>query len=222
VRALRQLCATLAVAVSAGSPAIADDLAGSWYVLVHYQDEGTAHPERERWDDRMWIFEREAEKLRWTEFPTVGFEDDTGRFERGARTLQHWEPSETQRDEVAKGLATSALGSKYKWLFGSDAQGWSSSRARAESAASASTLVYSEIWSIEFANDLPVFTQSVALSGAGANGLQGATRFATTEKSETLLVGTFARDGVRHGTFRMMRSGKASTSRPDVSQQPQP
>ena len=42
------------------------DLIGTWHVLVHYKDSATDHPERERWVDRVWKFEREGSRLAWT------------------------------------------------------------------------------------------------------------------------------------------------------------
>ena len=217
MRALRHLCIAVALAALLSGAALADALLGTWYVLVHYQDTDAEHPERERWEDRIWIFERDGGKLRWTEYPTVVFKDRTGRFERGMRTLQYWEPTPKQRDEIANGLPMKPLGSKHKPLFGSDEQGWSSSRALG--GASASSLTYSEIWSIESADDLPVFSKSAALSGASVAGVQGLTRYATTERREATLSGTFDRDGVRHGKFRMMRSGGIEPPRDDVPQE---
>jgi hypothetical protein len=85
--------------------------------------------------------------------------------------------------------------------------------------ASASTLTYSEIWSIESADDLPVFSKSAALSGASVTGIQGLTRYATTERREAVLAGIFDRDGVRHGHFRMMRSGGIEPPRAHVPQE---
>jgi hypothetical protein len=187
------------------------ELAGTWYVLVHYKDDAAGNPDAERWEDRIWSFERKGSRMRWTEYPIVIFRDETGRFERRstgqyARILHYWEPGPAQRSDIADGLQVNTRGSKRKTLRGSDVAGWSSSRARG--AASASTLSYSEVWSVEGLPDRPVFSRSDFLSGAQAESMEGVTRYATTQVSEggDLLTGTFERDGSRRGVFRMMRS----------------
>jgi hypothetical protein len=203
----------LAVA-SLPAPGSADEvqLAGTWYVLVHYKDAATGNPDAERWDDRVWVFERKGGRLRWTEYPIAVFRDETGRFERRstgqyARILHHWEPSPAQRTDIADGLQVNTRGSKRKTLRGSDAAGWSSDRARG--AASASTLSYSEVWSVEGLPDRPVFSRSDFLSGVQTGSMEGVTRYATisVSKGGDLLTGTFERDDSRRGVFRMMRSG---------------
>ncbi|MBW2714781.1 MAG: hypothetical protein JRD03_01815, partial [Deltaproteobacteria bacterium] len=85
------------VSVSAEAPA----LLGAWHVLVHYGDDSSSSAKGERWDDRAWVFERTGNSLRWTEYPIVIFNDETGRFQsdeanRTFRTLQHWRPDEAQ------------------------------------------------------------------------------------------------------------------------------
>ncbi|MCH8084172.1 MAG: hypothetical protein IH885_08040, partial [Myxococcales bacterium] len=72
-------------------------LLGAWHVLVHYEDAASSGSERERWEDRAWVFERQGDRVRWTEYPIVVFDAETGRFEndgahRASRTLQHWQP----------------------------------------------------------------------------------------------------------------------------------
>jgi hypothetical protein len=210
----KALGALLAVAsfATAGS-ANEVDLVGTWYVLVHYKDDAAGNPDAERWEDRVWVFERKGSRLGWTEYPIAVFRDETGRFERRstgqyARILHYWEPNPAQRSDIANGLQVNTRGSKRKTLRGSADGGWSSSRARG--AASASTISYSEVWSVEGLPERPVFTRSDSLSGAGAESMEGVTRYATTEVSEggSLLTGTFERDATRHGRFRMMRSGE--------------
>jgi hypothetical protein len=188
------------------------DLSGTWYVLVHYRDAASAHPDRERWEDRVWVFAREHTGLRWSEYPVVLFEDESGRFERSAggqsaRTLRFWEPSPAQRAEIANGLQVAARGARHKTLRGSDAAGWASAPPR--SAGSASALTYSEIWRVESASELPVFDRSDALGGAVTESLEGRTRYETVSVrgDGVLLEGRYERDDTRRGTFRMMRSG---------------
>jgi hypothetical protein len=191
--------------------AVEVELTGTWYVLVHYKDDAAGNPDAERWEDRIWAFERKGSRMRWTEYPIVVFHDETGRFERRstgqyARILHHWEPSPAQRSDIANGLQVNTRGSKRKTLRGSDAAGWSSSGARG--APTASTISYSEIWSVEGLPDLPVFSRSDFLSGAQAESMEGVTRYATTQVSPggDRLTGTFERDDSRRGVFRMMRS----------------
>lgn len=187
-------------------------LPGTWYVLVHYKDDAASNPDEERWEDKVWVFEDQGRRLGWTEYPIVVFDDETGRFERRstgqyARILHSWEPDAGQRADIADGLRVNTRGSKSKTLRGSDAQGWSSGRR--QSAASASVITYEEVWSIEDLASLPVFTRRDYMGGGRTDSIEGAIRYTTTEVREggDLLVGTFERDGSRHGTFRMMRSG---------------
>lgn len=190
------------------------DLEGTWYVLVHYVDDASPNPEQERWEDKVWEFEKKGSRMRWTEYPIVVFDDETGRFERRhtgqyARVLHHWEPDAGQLADIADGLQVNSRGSKRKTLRGSDAKGWRSGRATA--AASASVVTYSELWTIEGMPTRPVFSRADFLSGARTDNMEGLTRYETAEVRDggDLLLGSYVRDGHRHGTFRMMRSGEA-------------
>ena len=201
----------LGPAASAGR-AGAVDLAGTWHVVVHYTDEGTAHPERMHWEDRIWIFERTGERIRWIEYPIVVFEDQSGRFEvrgtgRPHRVLHAWEPNEGQLRNILDGLEVNPRGSKAKSLRGSDANGWRSiSRSMS---ASASVISYQEIWSIEGLPERPVFTRDDMLGAARTETLEGRPRYATLEIAAegNVVRGSYERDGTRHGTFRMLRGG---------------
>lgn len=213
----RALTAAVALAAALGlAPTAAGevDLVGSWHVLVHYRDDATSHPERERWLDRLWVFEEKHGKLYWTEYPIVVFSDETGRFERRssgqyARVLGKWEPTESQASNIQAGLQTNSRGSKTKKLKGSDAEGWKTTyRARP---GSASVITYQENWSIAEEGGLPVFVQEDVMSSVRAETLEGVTRYATrgVESGGNVLAGSYARDGTRHGSFRMTRSGGA-------------
>ena len=190
------------------------DLTGSWHVLIHYRDDSTSHPERDRWLDRLWVFAEKNGKLYWTEYPIVVFSDESGRFERRssgqyARVLGNWEPSEPQMANIQAGLQTNSRGSKKKKLKGSDAEGWKSTyRARP---GSASVVTYQENWSVDEATGLPVFTQEDVMSSVRTETLEGVTQYTTKglENGGEVLVGSYSRDGTRHGTFRMTRSGGA-------------
>ncbi len=185
------------------------DLVGSWHVLVHYKDENAQHPERERWDDRVWVFEKAGSRLRWTEYPIVVFDEQTGRFDssmgRSARVLQFWTPNEVQLADIQDGLAVNERGMKSKSLRKSD-DGWASF-ARA-SAASASVIGYTEYWSIENQPAGPVFKREDVLGSERSEDLDGVTLYTTEaiESGGTVLRGKFVRDGTRHGTFQMMRA----------------
>jgi hypothetical protein len=192
------------------------DLVGTWYVLVHFTDANTAHPEAVRWDDRIWVFERKGSKLEWREYPIVVFADETGRFEalgtsRQARVVAPWEPNEAQRAQIEGGLEINTRGMKSKALRGSDEAGWrSASRA---GAASASVITYTENWSIEGLPERPVFSREDVMGSARSESLEGLTRYATTEVAAggAELSGSFVRDGTRQGTFRMRRAAPVTT-----------
>lgn len=186
------------------------DLTGAWHVLVHYTDDNATHPEQLRWLDRLWVFERKGGNLVWTEYPIVVFQDDESRFERTkagySRVLGAWEPNEAQRANIRDGLMTNTRGMKKKKLRGSDAEGWrSSSRARP---GSASVITYQENWSVTSKDGLPVFVQEDVMASVRAETLEGSARFETTRiEAGGVLAGSYERDGTRHGTFRMRRSG---------------
>ena len=80
-------------ALAAGEHEI--DLIGAWHVTVHYRDSASENPETDRWDDKVWRFEKRGSRLEWAEFPIVVFSDRTGRFEahegtRERRVLHFW------------------------------------------------------------------------------------------------------------------------------------
>ena len=109
------LVAAFAVFGSLDVRAEAPDVLGAWHVLVHYEDAASSDAERKRWDDRAWVFEREGDRLRWTEYPIVVFDAETGRFEsdrsnRASRTLRHWQPDEAQRADIKDGLVVNERG----------------------------------------------------------------------------------------------------------------
>jgi hypothetical protein len=211
-RALAALAALLALPV----PAAALDLAGTWHVLVHYKDSQSTHPERERWEDRVWVFATQGDRLEWTDYPIVVFADESGRFERlggnrASRVLAHWEPSPAQLAQIREGLEINPRGSKTKTLRQTPG-GWTSSTGR-PGYQSARFITYQETWTVEGLPDAPVFTFDDVLGSASAESFEGRTRYETTavEEGGALLRGDYERDGAREGTFRMMRSGAVST-----------
>ena len=189
------------------------DIEGAWYLLIHYRDDNSANPDVERWEDRVWVFERSGSRLKWRRYPIVVFDDESGRFERRlsgqyARVMHFWEPSESQRLDIRNGLQVNDRGSTSKTLRASD-DGWASSNRGRPS--SASVITYTESWTIEGLPDMPVFIRRDIMGSARSDNIEGMTRFTATEVSATgkRLRGTYERDGTKHGTFRMMRSGAA-------------
>ncbi|UCE85784.1 MAG: hypothetical protein JSU66_15885 [Deltaproteobacteria bacterium] len=202
----------LAALAAAATPAFAQvDLAGTWYVLVHYTDDQAHDTEAVHWDDRIWVFAREDGKLRWTEYTLVVFDDRSGRFEQTragmVRVLHAWEPNALQAKQIRAGLEVNPRGSKSKLLEGSDVMGWRS-RGRA-AAASATVITYQETWTIDDLDALPVFTRDDVLGSGIAEDFGGRTQYTTREidAASGELRGAFERDGTRHGSFRMMRAG---------------
>ncbi len=214
----RLLLGALALLVVATpvTPAEAVDLIGTWHVLIHYRDSVTEHPERERWEDRIWGFEREGSRLRWTDYPIVVFGNQTGRFEqlggnRASRVLGFWGPNAAQLAQIQEGLEINPRGSRSKALRGSDAEGWSSGTKKAYQ--SARFITFQEIWQITGMPDLPSFIRDDVMGSAAAENLEGRTTWEgeSVESGGDLIRGRYDRDGTRIGTFRLMRSGGVST-----------
>lgn len=209
---------SLVFAVFAPNRALADpvDLVGTWYVLIHYRDANTAHPEKLRWEDRVWVFEEKRGQLVWTEYPIVVFEDTQGRFERlgsnpRSRVVHAWEPNEAQRKQIKDGLEINTRGSKSKGLRGSPKRGFKSSGGLRT--ASAAVIGYHETWAIDDPTGLPEFSRSDSLGSGAQKGLEGVTRYATESVSDSglRLRGTYDRDGTRKGEFKMMRAGEVKS-----------
>ncbi len=190
------------------------DLIGAWHVTVHYRNQASANPDAERWDDKVWRFEKRGSRLQWTEFPIVVFENREGRFEastdeRPVRVLRFWEANEEQRAEIEKGLLVNPRGAKSKGLRGSPSRGYRSAGGlRSESA---SVIGYSESWSVEGLPARPVFTQDVVMGSGRTEDMQGRTRYSgdvvSPEGNEVR--GSFVRDGTRRGSFVLRRAGGA-------------
>jgi len=213
----RLLLALLPLALLMLAPAAASaeiDLVGTWHVLVHYTDDKSSQPDEMRWNDRIWVFEKTGSKLRWTEYPIVVFADASGRFEhlgtnRARRVVSAWEPSEAQFAQILEGLEVNDRGKKTKSLRAEDG-GWRT-RSRARST-SASILSYAEHWSVEGDPDYPVFRQEDQLGAERTEMLEGVALYTTTfiDATGSVLRGTYARDGSRRGTFRMLRAASVT------------
>jgi len=222
-RLLLYLVATaplIAALVSAGPAGSGDApgsmLEGTWLVIAHYRDESTANPEVMRWLDEVWVFQMKGNRLQWTKYPFVVFEDTTGRFEPlgknpRSRVLAAWEPNQAQREELMAGPRVVSRGSKIKTLRGSDEKGWStSSRMQVRSA---TTIGYQENWSVEGLPDKPVFTRQDVMGSGVRQSVEGGTVYAVTEWGEVPR-GSFERDGIRHGTFLMLRTPGVRSAAP--------
>jgi hypothetical protein len=184
---------------------------------VHYEDADSLGEDaassgavRERWDDRAWVFEREGDRLRWTEYPVVVFDDETGRFEkaganRAFRIPHHWQPDEAQLADIENGLAVNERGMLVVTLRRSEGS-WVS--APEQAASSASTIRYVESWRVDPAADGPIFKREEALRSERAEDLTGVTIFTTRAVADKgrRLRGNFERDGTQHGTFTMTRA----------------
>jgi hypothetical protein len=213
MRGVASLAALLALAIapSARAQVPPDWLVGTWYVLVHYKDANTTHADADRWEDRVWVFEKKGDRLAWTEYPIVVFQDESGRFEnaganRMSRVVHAWQPNPAQSAQIASGLEVNPRGARSKTIRLTRGA-WRS--ATQSTAASASVVSYVENWSVEGAAPLPIFRRVDSLGGERTESLDGVTLFTTTEAdpSGALLTGTFERDGTRRGTFRIARSG---------------
>ena len=185
-------------------------LLGAWHVLVHYKDATSSDAERERWDDRAWVFEREGDRLRWTEYPIVVFDDEAERFEndaanRASRILHRWEPDEAQLADIKDGLAVNERGMVSATLRRSGGS-WVSAPKQATS--SSSMIRYVESWRVDPAAEGPIFKREDALRSERAEDLTGVTIYTTREAADggRLLRGDFERDGTQLGTFIMTRA----------------
>jgi hypothetical protein len=190
------------------------DLVGTWHVLVHYTDSDSANPDVERWDDRLWVFEKKGSRLKWTEYPIVVFDDREGRFERSVsgqrRVLHAWEPNPGQRAQIEGGLEFNSRGARSKSMRRSKKDGrWQSSSAPAVQ--SATTVGYHETWIVHDPTGLPKFVRDDILGSQRAETMMGRTRYDAVKVTSggDKVRGTFARDESRRGRFRMLRSGDA-------------
>jgi len=210
---VRRLSGGLLLAACLVLPALAPaaaavDLAGTWYVLVHYRDSQTANPEVLRWEDRLWEFAKQGDRLEWTDYPIVVFSDKTGRFEGRHRVLHAWEPNAAQWSEIAAGIPVNSRGSTSKTLRRGEESGWTSSRG---ATARSGFVTFTQTWTIEGLDGLPVITWRDSMGSADTGSLSGVTRFTAraVDDGGDLIAGRYERDGHREGTFRMIRAGSA-------------
>jgi hypothetical protein len=189
------------------------ELKGGWHVTVHYRDDASENPDTDRWDDKVWRFERRGTRLEWAEFPIVIFSDRTGRFEshdgaRERRVLHFWEPSEDQLEEIRTKLLVNPRGAKSKGMRGSVQRGYKSAGGLRDE--SASVIGYSESWYVDGLPSMPVFTRDDTLGSGSTENIQGRTRYTAESVSRDgdEVRGTYVRDGSKQGTFTMRRAGE--------------
>jgi hypothetical protein len=177
-------------------------------VLVHYRDIRSAQPEQDQWEDRLFVFQREGEALRFREYPVVLFDDESGRFARRGgeteRELGAWEPNGGQRAEIARGLRVRAEGVREKRLRPA-AGGYSSARSAFDSAR---TVGFESIVELDLAGAAPRITVADSLGSSAARSLEGRTEYRGERRGPAgEIEGSYDRDGRRVGSFRMLRSG---------------
>ena len=200
-------CCTLAIALLlAAQTARAVELEGTWYLLVHYRDASSSNPDALRWEDRVWHFQREGERLLWTDYELVNFVDARGRFERDRRVVGPWEPSRSQRREIERGLFANPRGARVLALEQREEGEW---RTRVDSDAlrkSRAVMSFGLAGSIAGARDLPTFSIDEMLHRPDSIASLSRTVM-TTESASTSgdqLTGSYTRGGTRTGSFRMV------------------
>ncbi len=199
-------CAVAIALLLAAPPARAVDLEGTWYLLVHYRDGASPNPDAMRWEDRVWHFQREGERLLWTDYEVVRFVDSRGRFERDRRVLGPWEPSRSQRREIERGLFANPRGARVLALEKTEDGGW---RTRVDPDAlrkSRAVMSFGLAGSIRGTRDLPIFAIDEMLRSLGSVPSLSQTVMTTRSASPDgdRLTGDYARSADRHGTFRMV------------------
>lgn len=190
----------------AAQAARAVDLEGTWYLLVHYRDASSSNPDALRWEDRVWHFQREGERLLWTDYEVVSFVDTRGRFERNRRVMGPWEPSRSQRREIERGLFANPRGARVLALEETEEGVW---RTRADPDAlrrSRALMSFGLAGSVAGTRDLPVFTIDEMLRAPGSVASLSQTVLTTRSESpdDDRFTGDYARSGGRSGSFRMV------------------
>ena len=201
--------ARLASADQAAGSDTRPDFLGTWHVLIHYQVVDGPHPDRWKWDERVWVIEPYADGLEWVEHAIVHFDDQAGRFEalgtpNERRLLGRWEPSEVQREQIEQGLTVSSRGMRRKHLREIAPGHWQSDYDGNAIGRSSSGIGYSEVWSIQSADEGTRFSidSRVAVSALGAHESTGIVRYIGGESGTSRFQGRFERGVDRRGVFR--------------------
>jgi hypothetical protein len=182
------------------------ELEGTWYLLVHYRDASSSNPDALRWEDRVWHFQRDGERLLWTDYELVDFVDARGRFERDRRVVGPWEPSRSQRREIERGLFANPRGARVLALEETEDGGWET-RADADALRkSHSALSFGLAGSVARSRDLPIFRIDEMLHRPDSLTSLSHTVMTTKTASQSgdRLTGSYTRSGARAGSFRMV------------------
>ena len=182
------------------------ELEGTWYVLVHYRDASSSNPDAMRWEDRVWDFQREGERLLWTDYELVSFVDSRGRFERARRVLGAWEPSRSQRREIERGLFANLRGARVLALEQTEDGDWQT-RADADALRKSRSVVsFGLAGSVARARDLPVFSIDEMLRSPGSIASLSHTVLTTKSAGDRgdQLSGDYTLSETRTGSFRMV------------------
>ena len=215
----------LTIATTVASEETVLDLTGTWYVLVHYRDADSPDPEFEFWEEKIWVFEQNDARLKWTEYGIVVFHSNRGRFEsltsgRKVRAEGPWYPDTDQLGEITKGLEVNSRGARNKSLRGSAARGYRTSGSMQRD--SFSVIGFSETWEVDQLTGDPVFRLTDVMDSGRSDSLDGKASYTTTSKlrskgKTSAIKGEFDRDGVQQGTFEMLRAGSVSFAKPQRS-----
>lgn len=206
------LCCCLLLPPTLAAETESNELLGTWYVVVHYEDKSVANAEdAHRWEDKVWVFEPRGTRLVWTEYSELSFKDDAGRYQllssgRAIKSTGSWKPTAAQRAEIKNGLAANPQWVKAKTLRGDVKSGYrSTGRQNLESA---SVIGFSETWEILDPGAMTAFRRRDSMTSGRSVALEGATSYITTAREGGTLNGVFTRDDVQKGTFVMRRAGK--------------
>ncbi len=198
-------CRTSAASGLAETPAFV----GTWHVLVHYRVADGPHPDRWKWDDRVWVIEPSGEGFEWVEHAIVNFGDQTGRFEnlgtpRARRLIGAWEPNALQHREIAEGLTVSSRGMRRKHLERVGPGHWRSAPDENPIGRSASGIGYHEVWSIQEEDGRVAFSidSRFAVSAASDDESGGMTTYVANEMGTSRFQGRYVGANQRMGLFR--------------------
>lgn len=181
------------------------DLAGSWYVLIHYKDDDSVDKSITKFKDLVWTIEQKSDSMSFEEYPYVVFPDNQELLRRSAM-IEHlpWEPDDSTWERIREALEVSSRAMKKKRLGGSVADGYSSSAG--QKTGGFTTMTFETTWRVRFAPEAIRIEIVDVLGGAGLEGMEGATVYEVRERlGKDELRGRYDRDTL-HGTFRMVRS----------------
>jgi hypothetical protein len=183
------------------------ELSGDWYVLLHFKDAKSEDKSLVKFKDFAWSIQQDPERIVWTEYPYVIFDEGTEVTRRyKMRAHEPWEPEGLVLGLLQKHLDVSSRAERSKTLKGSCAAGFRSPPAIG-SGGGARTLTFTRDWSLAFAADKVSVRIVDSLGGSDLLGeMQEATLYEITQRvSDGELRGTYA-EGTKSGRLRMIRS----------------